>query len=187
MSLAHYRLTGFDAATGAPQWALPPTNYAIPPSIQPLGRVGYLADTDTLVLLQANVALNDWTSLGSRMEVYKGWVAGGGYNGQAPDVVVNITAANPKPAAFAGTHVFIGYCHTVPNIDAFSIHTGALDFTLINNSWAPVWSPRFLASVWCITSFRHASHRSWARVRGQRRHSVVTKDNYNVVHTVTQV
>ena len=63
----------------------------------------------------------DWTAMQTRIEVYHGWSAG---NISQPNPVINLTSANPKSITAAGNYLFVGYVHTVPNIDAFNLTTG---------------------------------------------------------------
>jgi hypothetical protein len=82
----HYPLTGFDAS-GKPSWG-PGIPIRIPESIKPLTRIVYLADSDTMILGQGIVGSTDWTSIGTRIEVYHGWSAG---NTTSPNPVINLT------------------------------------------------------------------------------------------------
>ncbi len=159
----HYPLTGFDGY-GKPTWgagiALP-----IPLSIRPLTRLIYLAETDTMILAQGIAGSWDWTAMNSRIEVYHGWSAG---NMTRPDPVINLTSANPKSMTAAGNYLFVGYVHTVPNIDAFNLSTGHLDTTLINSSNGAVDVGNDVDSMYGLRAF--------LRSTGEY---VVTKDNYN--------
>jgi hypothetical protein len=97
--------------------------------------------------------------------VYHGWSAG---NISRPDPVINITSANPKSMTAAGNYLFLGYVHTVPNIDVFNLTTGNLDTTLINSSPGTVDVGNDVDSMYGLRAF--------LRSTGEY---VITKDNYN--------
>ena len=114
----------------------------VPDSIQPLTRIVYLADSDTMVLAQGAVGSNDWTSIGTRIEVYHGWSAG---NTTKPDPVITLPHSGAKSIDAVGNHLFVGYWFSSsgplwPNVDAFNLTTGKLDTTLVNASPRP-WIP----------------------------------------------
>jgi hypothetical protein len=159
----HYPLTGFDA-NGKPSWGAGMST-PIPGTVIPLTRIIYLPDSDTMILAQGIVGSTDWTSIGTRVEVYHGWLAG---NTTAPNPVINLTSANPKSITAAGNYLFVGYVHTVPNIDAFNLTTGGLDITLLNSSPNTVYVGNDVDSMYGL--------RSYLRSTGEY---VVTKDNYN--------
>ncbi|WP_144141277.1 SMP-30/gluconolactonase/LRE family protein [Paraburkholderia sp. BCC1884] len=159
----HYPFAGFDG-NGKPSWGAAIT-ISIPLSIRPLTRIIYLAESDTMILVQGIAGSTDWTAMQSRIEVYHGWSAG---NTTRPDPVINLTSANPKSIAAAGNYLFVGYVHTVPNIDAFNLTTGNLDTTLINSSPATVDVGNDVDSMYGL--------RAYLRAAGEY---VVTKDNYN--------
>jgi hypothetical protein len=169
----HYPLTGFDG-NGKPAWG-PATTISIPESIRPLTRIIYLPETDTMILAQGIAGSWDWTAMQTRIEVYHGWSAG---NISRPDPVINLTSANPKSITAAGNYLFVGYVHTVPNIDAFNLTTGNLDTTLINASPATVDVGNDVDSMYGL--------RAYLRASGEY---VITKDNYNgasiIVHRWT--
>ncbi|KLU25968.1 SMP-30/gluconolaconase/LRE-like region family protein [Caballeronia mineralivorans PML1(12)] len=161
----HYPLTGFDAS-GKPTWG-PGIPIRIPESIKPLTRVVYLADSDTMILGQGIVESTDWTSIGTRIEVYHGWSAG---NTTAPNPVINLTHANAKSIDAAGSYLFVGYWfgtgQALPNIDAFNLATGNLDATLVNTSKGTVDASSAIDSMYGI--------RAYLRSTGEY---VVTKNN----------
>lgn len=159
----HYPLTGFDA-TGKPTWG-PGVAIYIPLSIRPLTRIIYLAESDTMILAQGIVGSTDWTSIGTRIEVYHGWSAG---NKTAPNPVITLTNANPKSITAAGNYLFVGYVHTVPNIDAYDLNSGSLATTLINTNTSAVDTGADVDSMYGL--------RAYLRSTGEY---VVTKDNYN--------
>ena len=167
----HYPLTGFDAS-GKPSWG-PGIALYIPLSVRPLTRIIYLADSDTMILAQGIIGSVDWTSIGTRIEVYHGWAAG---NMTKPNPV--LTVANPKSITAAGNYLFAGYVHTVPNIDVFNLTTGNLDTTLINASPSTVSVGNDVDSMYGL--------RAYLQSTGQY---VITKDNYNdssiIVHRWT--
>ncbi|WP_179712412.1 SMP-30/gluconolactonase/LRE family protein [Paraburkholderia bryophila] len=169
----HYPLTGFDG-TGKPLWG-PAVTISIPQTIRPLTRILYLPESDTMILAQGIAGSWDWTAMQSRIEIYHGWSAG---NTTQPNPVINLSSANPKSIAAAGNYLFVGYVHTVPNIDAFNLTTGQLDTTLINASPATVDVGNDVDSMYGLRAFLRAS--------GEY---VITKDNYNgssiVVHRWT--
>jgi len=159
----HYPLTGFDGE-GKPIWG-PGIAISIPQSIRPLTRIIYLPESDTMILAQGIAGSWDWTAMQSRIEVYHGWSAG---NTTKPNPVINLTSANPKSITAAGNYLFVGYVHTVPNIDAFNLTTGNLDTTLINSSVGTVDVGNDVDSMYGL--------RAYLRSAGEY---VITKDNYN--------
>lgn len=159
----HYPLTGFDGE-GKPIWG-PGIAISIPQSIRPLTRIIYLPESDTMILAQGIAGSWDWTAMQSRIEVYHGWSAG---NTTKPNPVVNLTSTNPKSITAAGNYLFVGYVHTVPNIDAFNLTTGNLDTTLINSSGGTVDVGNDVDSMYGL--------RAYLRSAGEY---VITKDNYN--------
>ncbi|SDR35634.1 hypothetical protein SAMN05443245_5014 [Paraburkholderia fungorum] len=169
----HYPLTGFDGE-GKPTWG-PATTISIPESIRPLTRIIYLPETDTMILAQGIAGSWDWTAMQTRIEVYHGWSAG---NISQPNPVINLTSANPKSITAAGNYLFVGYVHTVPNIDAFNLTTGQIDTTLTNANPATVDVGNDVDSMYGL--------RAYLRASGEY---VITKDNYNgasiVVHRWT--
>jgi hypothetical protein len=159
----YYPLTGFDA-DGKPAWGAG-VAYSTPRSIRPMTRIIYLADSDTMILAQGIVGSTDWTSIGTRIEVYHGWRAG---NQALPNPVINLTSINPKSITAAGNYLFVGYVHAAPNIDAFNLATGSLDITLTNTNPGQVDVGNDVDSMYGL--------RSYLRSTGEY---VVTKDNYN--------
>jgi sugar lactone lactonase YvrE len=161
----HYPLTGFDAS-GKPTWG-PGIPIRIPASIQPLTRIVYLADSDTMILGQGVVGSTDWTSIGTRIEVYHGWSAG---NTTSPNPVINLTHAGAKSIDAAGRYLFVGYWfgsgQALPNIDAFNLATGNLDTTLVNTNSRAVDTSSAIDAMYGI--------RAYLRSTGEY---VVTKNN----------
>ncbi|MFP3566202.1 SMP-30/gluconolactonase/LRE family protein [Paraburkholderia sp. SIMBA_030] len=162
----HYPLTGFDAS-GKPTWG-PGIPIRIPDSIKPLTRIVYLADSDTMILGQGIVGSTDWTSIGTRIEVYHGWSAG---NTTAPNPVINLIHAGAKSIDAAGNYLFVGYWFSGsgqawPNIDAFNLATGNLETTLVNTSSGTVDASSAIDSMYGI--------RAYLRSTGEY---VVTKNN----------
>ncbi|CAJ6901402.1 SMP-30/Gluconolaconase/LRE-like region family protein [Burkholderia pseudomallei] len=164
----HYPLTGFDA-NGKPAWG-PATVTPIPNSIKPLTRIVYLPESDTMILARGRPVGTDWTAIGTRIEVYHGWLAG---NTAAPNPVIGRSSANPKSITAAGNYLFVGYVHTQPNIDAFNLSTGALAATLINSSPEQIYVGNDVDSMYGL--------RSYLRSNGEY---VITKDNYNAAGIV---
>ncbi|HEY4801301.1 MAG TPA: SMP-30/gluconolactonase/LRE family protein [Paraburkholderia sp.] len=161
--ISHYPLTGFDA-TGKPLWGAAVTT-PVPATISRLTRIVYLPESDTMILTGEDAGITDWTAVGTRVEVYHGWLAG---NTGTPNPVITLTSANPKSIAAAGNYLFVGYVHTVPNIDAFNLTTGAIDTTFTNNSPNTVYVGNDVDSMYGL--------RAYLRSTGEY---VVTKDNYN--------
>jgi hypothetical protein len=159
----HYPLTGFDS-NGKPTWGAG-ISTPTPSTIAPLTRIIYLPETDTMILARGIVGSTDWTSIGTRIEVYHGWQAG---NTTTPNPVITLNSANPKSIAAAGNYLFVGYVHTVPNIDAFNLTTGGLDTTFTNSSPDTVYVGNDVDSMYGI--------RAYLRSTGEY---LVTKDNYN--------
>lgn len=166
--ISHYPLTGFDS-TGKPLWGAALTT-PIPATISRLTRIVYLPESDTMILTGEDASITDWTAVGTRVEVYHGWLAG---NSSAPNPVITLTSANPKSIAAAGNYLFVGYVHTVPNIDAFNLTTGAIDTTLINSNPNAVYVGNDVDSMYGL--------RAYLRSTGEY---VVTKDNYNAASAV---
>lgn len=167
-AITHYPLTGFDAS-GKPIWGAA-VSTPIPSSLASLTRIIYLADTDTMILAAGITGSTDWTSIGTRVEVYHGWVAG---NTTTPSVVITLTSTNPKSIAAAGNYMFVGYVHTVPDIDAFNLTTGAKDITFTNSNTANVSVGNDVDSMYGL--------RAYLRSDGEY---IVTKDNYNSANVV---
>lgn len=161
--ISHYPLTGFDA-NGKPVWGAAIT-MPIPRTITQLTRIIYLPESDTMILTQGVTGSTDWTAVGSRVEIYHGWLAG---NRATPNPVINIASANPKSIAAVGNYLFVGYVHTVPNVDAFNLTTGKLDTTFINSNPNKVDVGNDVDSMYGLRAYRRST--------GEYE---VTKDNYN--------
>ena len=148
----HYPLTGFDAS-GKPTWG-PVIRFAIPKSIQPLTRIVYLADSDTMILGQGVVGGTDWTAIGTRIEVYHGWSAG---NTTAPNPVITLPHANAKAIDAAGSYLFVGYWFSsgeaLSNIEAFNLATGSLAATLVNTSPSTVDASSAIDSMYGVKAY----------------------------------
>lgn len=164
----HYPLTGFDV-TGKPIWGAG-ISMPAPSTIGTLTRIIYLADSDTMILASGISGSTDWTAIGTRVEVYHGWQAG---NTSSPNPVITVSGTNPKTIAAAGNYLFVGYVHTVPNIDAFNLTTVANDITFTNSNAANVSVGNDVDSMYGIRAF--------LRSTGEY---VVTKDNYNSTNVV---
>ncbi|AXL50070.1 SMP-30/gluconolaconase/LRE-like region family protein [Paraburkholderia caffeinilytica] len=152
-SIYHYPLTGFDAG-GKPTWGAG-VPIRIPASVQPLTRIVYLADSDTMILGQGIVGSTDWTSIGTRIEVYHGWSAG---NTTKPNPVITLPHAGAKSIDAAGSYLFVGYWFSgsgqaLPNIDAFNLATGNLDATLVNTNTAAVDASSALDSMYGVKAY----------------------------------
>ncbi|HZY62994.1 MAG TPA: Ig-like domain repeat protein, partial [Edaphobacter sp.] len=170
-AITHYPLTGFDT-NGLPIWGTPTTT-PTPSTIAPLAGIEYIPSTDTMVLLNANGT--DWTSLGGRVEVYHGWKAGHTTN---PDLVFNLkTSQNPKGHAAAGNYLFVSYVHTVPDIDAYNLTTGADDLTMTSSD-PNVAVGNDVDSMYGIRAYQTSTG-----------DYLISKDNYNensiVIHKMT--
>ncbi|MFM0550878.1 SMP-30/gluconolactonase/LRE family protein [Paraburkholderia sediminicola] len=152
----HYPLIGFDAS-GKPTWG-PGVPIRIPESIKPLTRIVYLADSDTMILGQGIVGSTDWTSIGTRIEVYHGWSAG---NTTTPNPVINLTHAGAKSIDAAGSYLFVGYWfgsgQALPNIDAINLATGNLDTTLVNTSTGTVDASSAIDSMYGVRAYRRST------------------------------
>jgi hypothetical protein len=152
----HYPLIGFDAS-GKPTWG-PGIPIRIPESIKPLTRIVYLADSDTMILGQGIVGSTDWTSIGTRIEVYHGWNSG---NTTTPNPVINLTHAGAKSIDAAGSYLFVGYWfgsgQALPNIDAINLATGNLDTTLVNTSTGTVDASSAIDSMYGIRAYRRST------------------------------
>jgi hypothetical protein len=159
----HYSLIGFDS-NGQPQWG-PGASTPTPSGSSTITRILYLPDTDTMILARGIIGSIDWTAIGTTVEVYHGWLAG---NHTTPNPVITLNSSNPKSIAAAGNYLFVGYVHTVPNIDAFNLTTGALETTLINGSPSTVYVGNDVDSMYGI--------RAYLKSTGEY---MITKDNYN--------
>ncbi|KVR55396.1 SMP-30/gluconolaconase/LRE-like region family protein [Burkholderia ubonensis] len=162
-AITHYLMTGFDA-TGKPSWGKP-TTIPVPATVAPVTRIVYQSDSDTMILAQGLAGNWDWTAMNGYIEVYHGWKAG---NTSAPNPVITLTSPNPKSIAAAGRYLFVGYVHTVPNIDVFDLNTGSLVATLTNSNPAAMDVGNDVDSMYGI--------RAYLRSSGEY---VITKDNYN--------
>lgn len=161
--ITHYLMTGFDA-TGKPSWG-GRTTTLVPSTVAPVTRIIYQSDSDTMILAQGLAGNWDWTAMNGHIEVYHGWKSG---NTTTPSPVINLTSANPKSIAAAGHYLFVGYVHTVPNIDVFDLNTGALVTTLTNSNTSAMDVGNDVDSMYGI--------RAYLRSTGEY---VITKDNYN--------
>ncbi|MGR8031870.1 SMP-30/gluconolaconase/LRE-like region family protein, partial [Burkholderia pseudomallei] len=123
-AICPYPSTGFNPH-GKPAWG-PATVSPIPNSIKPLTRIVYLPESDTMIPARGRPVGTDWTAIGTRIEVYHGWLAG---NTAAPNPVIGLSSSNPKSITAAGNYLFVGYVHRQPNIDAFNLSTAALAAT----------------------------------------------------------
>ncbi|MFM0417963.1 SMP-30/gluconolactonase/LRE family protein [Paraburkholderia aromaticivorans] len=152
----HYPLIGFDAS-GKPAWG-PGIPIRIPESIKPLTRIVYLADSDTMILGQGIVGSTDWTSIGTRIEVYHGWSAG---NTTTPNPVINLSHTGAKSIDAAGSYLFVGYWfgsgQALPNIDAINLATGNLDTTLVNTSTGTVDASSAIDSMYGVRAYRRST------------------------------
>lgn len=158
----HYHFAGFDS-NGKPSWSAP-TQYAIPVTMTGiLARVLYLPDSGTMVLADRVTGSTDWTGIGSRVEVYHNWST----NRTSPLVINLNTALNPKTMAAAGNYLFVGYVHTVPNIDVFDLTTGALVATLTTSD-PNIYIGNDVDSMYGLRATKLADGTY-----------VITKDNYN--------
>ncbi|MFX1767008.1 SMP-30/gluconolactonase/LRE family protein [Paraburkholderia sp. A1RI-2L] len=167
-----YPLTGFDG-TGKPSWG-PAITISTPVSARPITRIVYQPESDTMILAQGLAGSWDWTAMNGHIEVYHGWGAGN----RTPGPVINLTSANPKSMAAAGNYLFVGYVHTVPNVDVFDLTTGQQVTTLINANPGAMDVGNDVDSMYGL--------RAYLTSTGQY---VITKDNYNgssvVVHRWT--
>jgi regulation of enolase protein 1 (concanavalin A-like superfamily) len=113
--------------------------------------------------------------MGGRVEIYHGWLAGNTTN---PNLVLSLkTSQNPKGRTAAGNYLFISYVHTVPDIDAYNLTTGANDLTMTSAD-PNVAVGNDVDSMYGIRAYQASN--------GQY---LVSKDNYNnnsiIIHTMT--
>jgi hypothetical protein len=134
-------------------------------------RLIYIPATDTMILASGKTGSIDWTAIGTRVEVYKGWLAG---NTTSPNPVITLTRTNPKSIAADGNYLFVAYAQTTPDIDAYNLTTGALDITLAANP-NTVYLGNDVDSMYGI--------RAYLTTAGEY---VITKDNYNATSLVVQ-
>lgn len=151
-AITHYLMTGFDA-TGKPSWGKP-TTIPVPATVAPVTRIVYQSDSDTMILAQGLAGNWDWTAMNGYIEVYHGWKAG---NTSAPNPVITLTSPNPKSIAAAGRYLFVGYVHTVPNIDVFDLNTGSLVATLTNSNPAAMDVGNDVDSMYGIRAYLRSS------------------------------
>ncbi|MBO9732515.1 MAG: T9SS type A sorting domain-containing protein [Chitinophaga sp.] len=156
-AIQHYPLTGF-AANGKPIWG-PVISTPTPTSIARLNRLEYIPASDMMVLAGGNT---DWTLIGNRIEVYRGWVAGN----RVPNTVITLSRAQAKSMSAAGNYLFVGY-YAIPDIDVFDLSTGALVLTM-NSSNPAVYVGNDVDSQYGIKAY----HRSTGEY-------YITKDDYN--------
>jgi len=154
--IKHYPLTGF-ASNGKPVWG-PVVLTPAPVSIAPLNRIGYLPAGDRMVLAGGS---SDWTLIGNRIEVYKGWLAGN----RIPNTVITLNRAQAKSLTVAGDYVFIGY-YAIPTIDIFNLETGRLADSLIAGDG--VYPGNDVDSEYGLQAYRRST--------GEY---LITKDDYN--------
>jgi hypothetical protein len=168
-SITHYPLLSFDS-NNKPKWG-PAVTTPVPASLGTLVHAIYIPSTDTMVLAAGVVGSTDWTSIGTRIEVYHGWKAG---NTTKANLVITPTGPYPKTIDAVGNYLFIGYAATTPDIDAFNLTTGALDNTFVNNP-ATVYLGNDVDSMYGV--------RAYISSTGQY---IVTKDNYNSTDLIVQ-
>lgn len=156
-AIQHYPLTGF-AANGKPIWG-PVVSTPTPASIARLNQLQYIPASDVMVLAGGSA---DWTLIGNRIEVYRGWVAGN----RTPDTVITLSRAQAKSMSAAGNYLFVGY-YAIPDIDVFDLTTGALVLTM-NSSNPNVYVGNDVDSQYGIKAY----HRSTGEY-------MITKDDYN--------
>jgi len=118
-----------------------------------------------MILAQGSGSLLDWTQMNERIEIYHGWQAG---NTHRPNPVVELENASAKSIAAAGDYLFVGYVHTVPNIDVFSLSGGNRVATLTNSSEGKIDVGNDVDSMYGL--------RAYLRTNGEY---LVSKDNYN--------
>lgn len=167
-AIKRYPLTGF-GDDGKPKWGEPEST-PIPASIEHLGRLEYVPESDTLVL--GSKPANSWVVLGSRVEVYKGWRAGN----RTPSAVIDLKKAVAKSMAAAGGYLFVGY-YAMPDVDVFDLATGSPVLTMKTDATVP-YTGNDTDSMYGIRAFLKADGTY-----------LVTKDDYNcnkiVVYTFT--
>lgn len=156
-AIQHYPLTGF-AANGKPIYG-PVVSTPTPASIARLNRIEYVPASDMMVLAGGNT---DWTLIGNRIEVYRGWKAGN----RTPNLVITLSRAVAKSMSAAGNYLFVGY-YAIPDIDVFDLSTGALVLTM-NTSNPAVYVGNDVDSQYGIKAYH--------RTTGEY---LITKDDYN--------
>lgn len=164
-AIQHYPLTGF-AANGKPVYG-PVISTPTPASIARLNRLEYIPASDVMVLAGGNA---DWTLIGNRIEVYRGWIAGN----RIPNTVITLSRAQAKAMSAAGNYVFVGY-YAIPDIDVFDLTTGALVLTM-NSSDPGVYVGNDVDSQYGIKAY----HRSTGEY-------YITKDDYNANKVVLYI
>ena len=117
-------------------------------------RIVYQSDSDTMILAQGLAGSWDWTAMNGRIEVYHGWKGG---NIGAPNPVITLASPNPKSIAAAGNYLFVGYVHTVPNIDVFDLNTGSLVATLTNSNPGKLDVGNDVDSMYGIRAYRRSN------------------------------
>ncbi|HTI08918.1 MAG TPA: T9SS type A sorting domain-containing protein [Puia sp.] len=160
-AIQHYPLTGF-AASGKPIWG-PVISTPTPATIARLNRLEYIPAGDIMVLAGGNT---DWTLIGNRIEVYRGWVAGN----RTPNVVITLSRAQAKAMTAAGNYLFVGY-YAIPNIDIFDLTTGNLVLSMTTSN--SVYVGNDVDSEYGLKAY----HKSTGEY-------LVTKDDYNATKVV---
>ncbi|MBC9914892.1 T9SS type A sorting domain-containing protein [Chitinophaga varians] len=156
-AIQHYPLTGF-AANGKPIYG-PVISTPTPTSIARLNRIEYVPASDMMVLAGGHT---DWTLIGNRIEVYRGWKTGN----RTPNLVITLSRAQAKSMSAAGNYLFVGY-YAIPDIDVFDLSTGALVLTM-NTSNPAVYVGNDVDSQYGIKAYH--------RTTGEY---LITKDDYN--------
>jgi Secretion system C-terminal sorting domain len=164
-AIQHYPLTGFTGG-GKPIYG-PVISTPTPASIARLNRLEYIPASDVMVLAGGNA---DWTLIGNRIEVYRGWVAGN----RVPNTVITLSRAVAKAMSAAGNYLFVGY-YAIPDIDVFDLTTGALVLTM-NSSNPAVYVGNDVDSQYGIKAY----HRSTGEY-------YITKDDYNANKVVLYI
>ncbi|WP_161596721.1 T9SS type A sorting domain-containing protein [Chitinophaga vietnamensis] len=155
-AIQYYPLTGF-AANGKPIWG-PVVSTPTPASIARLNRIEYIPASDVMVLAGGNT---DWTLIGNRIEVYRGWLAGN----RTPNLVITLSRAQAKSMSAAGNYLFVGY-YAIPDIDVFDLTTGTLVLTMTSSN--AVYVGNDVDSEYGIKAYHRSNGEYY-----------ITKDDYN--------
>ena len=154
-------LTGF-SSNGAPEWG-PPESTPIPASLGRLNRLEYLSATDTMILAGGH---RDWTLMGNRVEIYKGWLTGN----RTPSSVITLTRSQAKAMTAAGSYLFVGY-YAVNNVDVFDLKTGALVLSMTESD--NVYVGHDVDSMYGLRAYQKKDGRY-----------LISKDDYNATKNV---
>ena len=145
----------------------------VPDSIQPLTRIVYLADSDTMVL---RAGRRREQRLDVDRHAHRGVSRLSAGNTTKPDLVITLPHSGAKSIDAVGNHLFVGYWFSSsgplwPNVDAFNLTTGKLDTTLVNASPATVDTSSAIDAMYSIRAYRR-SNGEYVVMKNNERNSI---------------